>query len=97
MYVLFMPCVKCFLFYLSKHCFRLYLVEVNLSCTRNFIVMTYHTFFYQQPCDFHFSIPLTPSDPQWVGAWWIGIVIAVPAFILISFPIHGYPRRLPGN
>lgn len=42
------------------------------------------------------TIPLTSSDPQWVGAWWIGIVIAVPAFILLSFPIHGYPRRLPG-
>ncbi|CAC5369902.1 SLCO4A [Mytilus coruscus] len=42
------------------------------------------------------NLPLTSSDPQWVGAWWIGIIIAVPAFILVAFPILGYPRRLPG-
>ncbi|CAG2204509.1 SLCO4A [Mytilus edulis] len=42
------------------------------------------------------NLPLTSSDPQWVGAWWIGFIIAVPAFILVAFPILGYPRRLPG-
>ncbi|KAK3092404.1 hypothetical protein FSP39_002395 [Pinctada imbricata] len=42
------------------------------------------------------SVPLTPMDPQWTGAWWIGIIITFAAFIIISIPLLGYPKRLPG-
>ncbi|XP_069117597.1 solute carrier organic anion transporter family member 4A1-like [Argopecten irradians] len=43
------------------------------------------------------SVPLTPADPQWVGAWWIGIVIAFFSFLVIGIPILGYPKQLPGH
>nr|XP_033770634.1 solute carrier organic anion transporter family member 4A1 [Geotrypetes seraphini] len=40
---------------------------------------------------------LTPENPLWVGAWWIGFLGAGAAAVLISFPILGYPRTLPGS
>ncbi|KAH3858651.1 solute carrier organic anion transporter family member 4A1-like [Dreissena polymorpha] len=41
------------------------------------------------------SVPLTPADPQWVGAWWIAPLIATLGFLAVAFPIYGYPKRLP--
>ena len=39
---------------------------------------------------------LDPQDPRWVGAWWIGYVIA-GAFLIVSCVILlGFPRDLPG-
>ncbi|KAJ8309212.1 hypothetical protein KUTeg_014086 [Tegillarca granosa] len=43
------------------------------------------------------SVPLTPDDPQWVGAWWIGILIALGGLFISAIPISGYPKRLPGK
>ncbi|XP_040186393.1 solute carrier organic anion transporter family member 4A1 [Rana temporaria] len=40
---------------------------------------------------------LTPENPLWVGAWWIGFLGAGVAAFLISFPILGYPQQLPGS
>ncbi|XP_007653972.1 solute carrier organic anion transporter family member 4A1 isoform X1 [Ornithorhynchus anatinus] len=40
---------------------------------------------------------LTPENPLWVGAWWIGFVGAGAAAFLIALPILGYPRQLPGS
>ncbi|KAK3587808.1 hypothetical protein CHS0354_042772 [Potamilus streckersoni] len=42
------------------------------------------------------SVLLTSMDPQWVGAWWIGTTISIGAFLIVAFPILGYPKRLPG-
>ncbi|XP_062617842.1 solute carrier organic anion transporter family member 4A1-like [Saccostrea cucullata] len=42
------------------------------------------------------SLSLSPLSPQWVGAWWICILAGMGGFILVLFPIIGYPRRLPG-
>ncbi|XP_048732891.2 solute carrier organic anion transporter family member 4A1-like [Ostrea edulis] len=42
------------------------------------------------------SVELTPDDPQWVGAWWIGVVISFFAFFFIVLPTLGFPKRLPG-
>ncbi|KAK3610854.1 hypothetical protein CHS0354_039125, partial [Potamilus streckersoni] len=42
------------------------------------------------------SVHLTSMDPQWVGAWWIGTIISIGAFLIVAFPILGYPKRLPG-
>ncbi|XP_060592764.1 solute carrier organic anion transporter family member 4A1-like isoform X2 [Ruditapes philippinarum] len=41
------------------------------------------------------SVPLTPADPQWVGAWWISPLIALIGFFVVILPLYGYPRRLP--
>ena len=43
-----------------------------------------------------FRISLDPSHPQWVGAWWICILVALGGCLLISLPVAGYPKRLPG-
>ncbi|XP_012943551.1 solute carrier organic anion transporter family member 4A1 [Aplysia californica] len=42
------------------------------------------------------QISLTPEDPRWVGAWWIGVVISMVALIFIAVPFAAYPKRLPG-
>ncbi|XP_062617844.1 solute carrier organic anion transporter family member 4A1-like [Saccostrea cucullata] len=42
------------------------------------------------------SVGLTPDDPQWVGAWWIGVVVSFFAFFFIFLPTLGFPKRLPG-
>ncbi|MBN3287654.1 SO4A1 protein, partial [Polyodon spathula] len=40
---------------------------------------------------------LTPEDPLWVGAWWIGFLGGGAAALLVAVPILGYPRQLPGS
>ncbi|XP_062619920.1 solute carrier organic anion transporter family member 4A1-like, partial [Saccostrea cucullata] len=40
---------------------------------------------------------LTPMDPVWVGAWWLGFVVTAVGFLLVSFPLFGYPINLPGT
>lgn len=40
---------------------------------------------------------LTPENPLWVGAWWIGFLAGGAAALLIAFPILGYPQQLPGT
>ncbi|KAM9065968.1 solute carrier organic anion transporter family member 4A1 [Sarcophilus harrisii] len=40
---------------------------------------------------------LTTENPLWVGAWWIGFLGAGASAFLISIPILGYPRQLPGS
>ena len=49
-----------------------------------------------------FVDPLTPttltsSDPQWVGAWWIGFVLTGVLSIFGSIQFFFYPRRLKGS
>ena len=43
------------------------------------------------------STELTPENPLWVGAWWIGFLAGGAATLIIALPILGYPRQLPGN
>ncbi|XP_056589569.1 solute carrier organic anion transporter family member 4A1 [Triplophysa dalaica] len=40
---------------------------------------------------------LTPENPLWVGAWWIGFLAGGAAALLIALPILGYPSQLPGS
>uniref|UniRef100_A0A665VLJ0 Solute carrier organic anion transporter family member n=1 Tax=Echeneis naucrates TaxID=173247 RepID=A0A665VLJ0_ECHNA len=47
--------------------------------------------------DIHLSTEMTPENPLWVGAWWIGFLAGGAAALLVAFPILGYPRQLPGS
>ncbi|XP_068184220.1 solute carrier organic anion transporter family member 4A1 [Antennarius striatus] len=47
--------------------------------------------------DIHLTTEMTPDNPLWVGAWWIGFLIGGAAALLVAFPILGYPRQLPGS
>lgn len=42
-------------------------------------------------------VTLTNSDPRWVGAWWLGFVIAMGLGILLIIPLLALPRELPSE
>ncbi|XP_028391406.1 solute carrier organic anion transporter family member 4A1-like [Dendronephthya gigantea] len=43
------------------------------------------------------DMDLTPSDPRWVGAWWLGYVCGGTILLLTSLLILAYPREMPGT
>ncbi|XP_029012840.1 solute carrier organic anion transporter family member 4A1 [Betta splendens] len=47
--------------------------------------------------ELHMPTEMTPENPLWVGAWWIGFLAGGAAALLVAFPILGYPRQLPGS
>ncbi|XP_035208490.1 solute carrier organic anion transporter family member 74D-like [Stegodyphus dumicola] len=38
---------------------------------------------------------ITTDNPQWLGAWWLGVLIVGAALILTSFPMMAFPKKLP--
>ncbi|KAM4820446.1 solute carrier organic anion transporter family member 1C1 [Thomomys bottae] len=40
-------------------------------------------------------LTITPKDPQWVGAWWIGYLIAGIVSLLAAVPFWWLPKSLP--
>ncbi|XP_014668393.1 PREDICTED: solute carrier organic anion transporter family member 3A1-like isoform X2 [Priapulus caudatus] len=40
---------------------------------------------------------LSPDDPAFMGAWWLGLVIVSVVLVLVSFPMACFPKRLPGG
>lgn len=46
---------------------------------------------------FFFSVSITPNDPRWVGAWWVGFVVASLLFLVVSIPLFGYGKELPSK
>ncbi|XP_041473854.1 solute carrier organic anion transporter family member 4A1-like [Lytechinus variegatus] len=49
--------------------------------------------------DFHVmdSALVSPNNPTWVGAWWLGFLINGSLLFVISLLMLGYPRALPGS
>ena len=37
---------------------------------------------------------LKPSDPMWLGAWWLGMLILQVFTIIFSIPLFFFPKRL---
>ncbi|XP_064208843.1 solute carrier organic anion transporter family member 2B1 [Anguilla rostrata] len=38
---------------------------------------------------------LTNNDPRWVGAWWLGFLVAAGFLFLVSIPYLFFPREMP--
>ena len=38
---------------------------------------------------------LTPTDPAWVGAWWLFFLVSGILSLLLSIPFFMFPRQLP--
>ncbi|RWS28880.1 Solute carrier organic anion transporter family member 1C1-like protein [Leptotrombidium deliense] len=41
------------------------------------------------------STAVTPNDPQWIGAWWLGVVIVGISLLFTSIIMMAFPRKLP--
>lgn len=37
---------------------------------------------------------MTPRDPRWLGAWWLGFVIFGAAGIIVGLPLIFFPKRM---
>ena len=37
---------------------------------------------------------ISPNDPRWVGAWWLGLVIVSPLLMLASIAMFCFPKQL---
>jgi len=46
----------------------------------------------QIPVDSSYS-DLSPADPQFIGAWWIGVMVFSPLLIIASVPMFFFPRN----
>ena len=46
---------------------------------------------------FNFRVSITPEDPRWVGAWWVGFLIASALFLVAAIPISAYGAELPSE
>ncbi|XP_063993445.1 solute carrier organic anion transporter family member 74D [Diachasmimorpha longicaudata] len=40
---------------------------------------------------------ITPTDPRWVGAWWLGLVLIAAMLMLVSIAMFAFPSRLPAS
>ncbi|UYV61532.1 hypothetical protein LAZ67_1005188 [Cordylochernes scorpioides] len=48
------------------------------------------------PINFPFeSSPMSPEDPNWLGAWWLGVFIVGFCLIITSIFMMAFPRQLP--
>ncbi|CAN7983183.1 unnamed protein product [Ixodes pacificus] len=50
--------------------------------------------FYEDP--FH-DPGITPRDPRWVGAWWMGYILFAMGLALVALPMMLFPRILPSG
>lgn len=42
------------------------------------------------------GVDLTPEDPRWIGAWWLGYFFGGLLLLCTSIALLGYPREMPG-
>ncbi|XP_078358479.1 solute carrier organic anion transporter family member 4A1-like [Oculina patagonica] len=42
------------------------------------------------------GVDLTPDDPRWIGAWWLGYFFGGLLLLCTSIALLGYPKEMPG-
>lgn len=50
---------------------------------------------FSRPLSLSDHITITPKDPQWVGAWWLGYLIAGILSLLAAVPFWCLPKSIP--
>lgn len=40
---------------------------------------------------------LTPEDPRWIGAWWIGYIVVGLGLTVMALPMFLFPKKLRSN
>ncbi|XP_069123732.1 solute carrier organic anion transporter family member 2B1-like [Argopecten irradians] len=43
------------------------------------------------------DVEITPKDPRFIGAWWLGFLVFGLCSLLVAFPIVFFPRRFKWN
>ena len=43
-----------------------------------------------------YSLTIDADSESWVGAWWLGPLVASGFMVVMAMPMLGFPRRLPG-
>ena len=43
-----------------------------------------------------YSLTIDADSEAWVGAWWLGPLVASGFMVVMAMPMLGFPRRLPG-
>lgn len=39
---------------------------------------------------------MTPLDPRWIGAWWLGFLVVGALNLFFAVLMLGFPREMPG-
>lgn len=42
------------------------------------------------------GVDITPDDPRWIGAWWLGYFFGGLLLLCTSIALLGYPKEMPG-